>query len=309
MTCVSLHDLPPPSIKKKGWPWDFASTEIPNKKMYAKLWPKISVITPSFNQGKFLEETIRSVLLQGYPNIEYIIMDGGSSDESLGIIRKYERWISYWVSEKDNGQVDAVNRGVEISSGDIVSWLNSDDILLPECLFKVAQKFLENSQARIVFGERFNIDESGEFLDYQRLSGRAVKLSHVIFMGRWPFYQEAVFIKRSLWIQSAGLSEEYNVAFDLEFFLKCLKIEDAKTMPGAILGCWRHHGSQKLNRSISHILRHEHERIFADYGRNNIPIFLYKIFWSLGRRLWRMEFVDKSVSARDMYYRLRGIVD
>ena len=96
-------------------------------------WPRISIVTPSFNQGQFIEETIRSILLQGYPNLEYIIIDGGSTDESVEIIKKYEPWLTYWVSEKDRGQAHAINKGLERCTGEILAYINSDDYYYPGC--------------------------------------------------------------------------------------------------------------------------------------------------------------------------------
>lgn len=104
-------------------------------------WPKISIVTPSLNQGKYIEATIRSVLDQNYPNLEYIIIDGGSTDETLEIIRRYKDGISVFVCEKDKGQSDAINKGFKRASGEIVGWLNSDDIYLPSTLFLIGTLF------------------------------------------------------------------------------------------------------------------------------------------------------------------------
>ena len=125
---------------KKGWPWSEETPADPND--LKNDWPKISIITPSYNQGRYLEETLRSILLQNYPNLELIVIDGGSDDESIEIIKKYEPWIKYWVSEKDRGQSDAINKGVKLATGEILNWINSDDLLTPGCLKKVAEIFL-----------------------------------------------------------------------------------------------------------------------------------------------------------------------
>ncbi len=115
-------------------------------------FPKISIITPSYNQGCFLKNTIMSILDQGYPNLEYIICDGGSTDNSVDIIKKYENKITFWCSEKDNGQTDAINKGMKKATGDIVGWINSDDVLLPGSLFQIANFFAKNRDCEFMNG-------------------------------------------------------------------------------------------------------------------------------------------------------------
>ena len=114
--------------------------------------PKISVITPSYNQADFLEETILSVLNQNYPNLEYIIIDGGSTDRSVEIIKKYEKHLSYWVSEKDDGQSHAINKGLQHATGEIICWLCSDDLHVSDTLYTVAELFRLNPEIALLHG-------------------------------------------------------------------------------------------------------------------------------------------------------------
>lgn len=125
-------------------------------------YPRVSIVTPSYNQAEFLEATIRSVLEQDYPNIEYIICDGGSTDGSADIIRKYSAKLAWWCSERDNGQSDAINKGIARTSGSIVAWLNSDDTLLPGCISTVVGAFGEHPGAGLIFGGLEIIDEAGD---------------------------------------------------------------------------------------------------------------------------------------------------
>jgi glycosyltransferase involved in cell wall biosynthesis len=128
-------------IALNRWPWRHE----PNEDLYTTrtYWPKISIVTPSFNQGQYIEETILSVLNQGYPNLEYIIIDGGSTDNTVPILKKYQDKITYWVSEIDRGQSHALNKGFSKATGEIFAYLNSDDCYYPKTLFEVANSFLE----------------------------------------------------------------------------------------------------------------------------------------------------------------------
>jgi len=150
---VRLEDLPPPPAGKFGWPWTEASSLIPEKPFPGQEWPRISIVTPSYNQGAFIEETIRSVLLQNYPHLEYIVMDGGSSDSTQEILERYRPWISQVVSKPDHGQSDAIASGFQSAHGDILAWLCSDDLYLKGALVWAARKFLENPSIDLVCAE------------------------------------------------------------------------------------------------------------------------------------------------------------
>jgi glycosyltransferase involved in cell wall biosynthesis len=140
-----LTQLPPPPPGKSGWPWTEESEPMPALQSDGSEWPRISIITPSFNQGQFIEETIRSIILQNYPNLEYFIIDGGSSDISVEIIKKYEPWITYWISEPDRGESHAINKGFEKCTGVLVNWICSDDLLCKNALNQFAAHYFNDS--------------------------------------------------------------------------------------------------------------------------------------------------------------------
>src|ERR1700680_2414413 len=162
MTNCQLQGLPPPPIGKTGWPWTIESHKVPRLMANGQAWPKISIVTPSYNQGSFIEETIRSVLMQGYPNLEYIIMDGGSSDQTLDVINKYKPLLTHFESKPDRGQSHAINKGMAIGTGEILNWLNSDDFLEEGALIQMAEAFssaAEGVGAMVGIGHMIDLDK------------------------------------------------------------------------------------------------------------------------------------------------------
>ncbi|OJV14853.1 MAG: glycosyl transferase [Dyadobacter sp. 50-39] len=189
--------------------------------------PKITIVTPSFNQAKYLESTILSVLGQGYPNLEYIIIDGGSTDCSVEIIRKYERQLAYWVSGPDGGLYDALQKGFAQSSGEIMAWLNADDMYHPKSLFTVAEIFERFGNVQWLMGSNTFFDEAGRPFLYDDLpyGQRWSRLRLQLFDGRF-IQQESVFWRRTLWQQAGGyIDQNYPLAADFELWLRFFKHE------------------------------------------------------------------------------------
>jgi len=180
-------------------------------------WPLIRVVTPSYNQGRFLEESLRSVLLQGYPNLEYAIRDGGSSDESVEIIRRYEPWMASWVSEPDGGQADAINRGLMDVSADLVAFLNSDDIYYAAALRRAAEKH-RRDHARILFGKGMWIDEeSRPIAEYPTF-----RPSFYAFEWTCTLCQPAVFLPLEVFRTVGPFNAGIYASFDFEYWFRCL---------------------------------------------------------------------------------------
>lgn len=213
----------------------------------SKAAPKISVITPSFNQDKYLEQTIKSVVSQEYPNLEYLIFDGGSTDNSVSIIKKYAKKYPYikWRSRKDKGQVNALNDGLKQASGEIISYLNSDDFYLSGTLQKVATFFRKNPDKTWVVGDCKVTKKSLNWTFFLKrimpfhLSKLAIKIYN-------PINQPAVFLTRKL-IKKVGIFDSsLHFAFDYDYWLRCSKF----SLPGRIkrqLAVFRIHNNSKGN--------------------------------------------------------------
>ena len=207
---LSRDDLPPLSPGASYSPWPEETLVL------AQPWPanppKVSIVTPSFNQAEYLEATIRSVLLQGYPNLEYIVIDGGSTDGSLAIIRKYERWISSWVSQPDRGQTDAIQKGFDLCSGEFFNFINSDDLLAPNCLNQIVKYF---AQSDIVAGGNVN------FSPIHRTTIFPSDLDPVkLINGKGVFQQQSLWMRCDIIRECGGWNLELDYVFDLEMAIR-----------------------------------------------------------------------------------------
>ncbi|HEY9604711.1 MAG TPA: glycosyltransferase family 2 protein [Allocoleopsis sp.] len=235
---LTLKDLPPPPPGKSGWPWTTRIKPLPEKMPDGSQWPRLSIITPSYNQGQFLEATIRSVLLQGYPNLEYIIIDGGSSDRSVELIKKYEKYLFYWHSQNDRGQADAINQGLERSSGEILGWINSDDVYVKGTFLKILKAFHTRSDCIVVHGNRILINEKGEVTGWMSLpSFDPEKLVYNVC-------SETAFWQRSAMEKVGLLNAHLQFAIDLEFFGRLYKQGEFMKL-NDYLGYFRYHSTNK----------------------------------------------------------------
>jgi glycosyltransferase involved in cell wall biosynthesis len=251
-------------------------------------WPRISIITPTYNQGQFLEETIRSVLLQGYPNLEYIVIDGGSRDDSVDIIRKYEPWLAYWVSEADEGQSHAINKGLARSSGDIVAWLNSDDVYLKGTLFKVARGFAAAEQAHVVHGDVVYIDKDSARLPLGIYRSKDTTLLRKLLYWRgWDLPQPAVFFTRELYRQLGELDQTLQYALDYDYFLRAALRYRFHRLP-EILATYRLHEASKTGLGEAQKVRFyaECNRVVRRYVKSNTTLYWkWRVRYSLRRPL------------------------
>jgi glycosyltransferase involved in cell wall biosynthesis len=185
-------------------------------------YPKISLVTPSLNQGRFIQETIQSVLSQNYPNLEYLVMDGGSSDNTLAVLKSYSNQLK-WISEKDSGQTNAINKGLRMASGDILAYLNADDLLLPGTLLKVAHLFMEHPEAMWIIGQCRIINEDNR--EIRRLitayKNLWLRLSHPSILLITDYIsQPATFWRANVMNEMGYLDESLHYVMDYEYWLR-----------------------------------------------------------------------------------------
>ncbi len=224
----TLSDLPAAPASRCGWPWTEECPDLSSTFSHGRDWPRVSLVIPSFNQGRYLEEAIRAALLQGYPDLELIIIDGGSTDSTLDVIKKYEKWLSYWVSEPDRGQSHAINKGLALCTGKYFNWNNTDDVLTKGSLGRTVSALEDNPGAGGVTGYVMIIDSDSNVI--------SVNDNHPLLKGRSGFLHDVErcveFLKcgcqpgglmvRELVLQVGGIDEDIHYAMDVDLFLRVM---------------------------------------------------------------------------------------
>ena len=263
MRCPNLSTLSDPLKNKSGWPWIEGSTQLPNTMVDGKQWPRISIVTPSFNQHQYIEETIRSVLLQGYPNLEYIIIDGGSTDGSVEIIRKYESWLTYLHIGKDDGQADAISKGFQKATGVILAWINSDDCYRPKAFQRVARFFTKHPDIVFANGD-VNITDAASRIQ-QRLYCIRPCPTVTATLGKHCWPQQGCFWRRWAYEKVGGVDPLFQFCMDRDLFIRLASIGPSKRIKGPPLADFRQHPGAKSSKMMN-VRNREAAEITAKYS-------------------------------------------
>ena len=239
--------------------------------------PTISIVTPSLNQGNFIEKTILSVIEQHYPNLEFLIVDGGSTDNTLDILKKYDQHIR-WFSERDSGQTNAINKGLRMTGGTIVAYLNADDILLPSSLMRIAKSFLDNPEINWITGKCAIIDEQGRnfrstisFYKNLLLFSRSYR---VLLITNY-LSQPATFWRRTLMEKCGMLDESFNYVMDYEYWLRLWQATPPHIIRNDLAGfrIQRNSKTTTFGHSLDYI--EEEKRILERYAPSKIWKYLH----------------------------------
>jgi len=243
--------------------------------------PKISIITPSFNQAQFIEETVKSVVEQNYPNLEYIIKDAGSTDGSLEIIKKYaSRYpkIIKWISKKDKGQTDGINQGIKMATGDVLAYLNSDDVYLPNTLQTVAEEFIKHPEAMWITGDYFIIDNTGKkiqsyvagYKELLRKKPTFIKLAIANYI-----IQPSTFWRRSLMKKIGIFDPSLRYCMDYDYWMRAIKQSPPIVMDRRF-SLFRIHKTSKGGSQFDRQFKEEHQ-VLKRYTSNFPLLLLHKV--------------------------------
>lgn len=276
-------------------------------------YPKISIVTPNYNGAMFLEQTIQSVLSQNYPNLEYIVIDGGSTDNSVEIIKKYETQLTYWVSEPDRGLYDAIQKGFNKSTGEIMAWINSDDLYHPKALFTVAEIF-DMKRVNWLQGIPSFFDEKGRTIAVEPLK-RWSKFDYYLGDFQW-IQQESVFWRRSLWEKSGSkMATEMKYAGDLELWLRFFRYDKLFVIK-SLLGGFRMRSKEQLSLNFIEEYLEEARAKIKNELENNLPndekdllnsikkhnAIMLKLRFTILKRILNKFFYSKLVKKKELYF-------
>jgi glycosyltransferase involved in cell wall biosynthesis len=230
-----------------------------------KNYPKISIVTPSYNQGNYLEQTLLSVIEQNYPNLEYIVIDGASTDNSVEIIKKYEKYLTYWVSEPDKGLYDALQKGFVRTTGEIMAWINSDDLYYPKALATVAEVFESFPQVQWLSGHPTCIDEYGRIV-YISPERKYSKYLYLTQKNTDWIQQESTFWRRTLWEKTnSQLDTSLKLAGDFELWMRFFSVANVHIIP-TLLGAFRIRANNQKSLNNYEDYVEEAEKIIEKYA-------------------------------------------
>lgn len=253
MRCPTLKELPAPPSGKRGWPWTEETPQLADTTPDGSAWPRISMVTPSYNQGRFIEETIRAVLLQGYPNLEYIIVDDKSTDGTIEVLKKYESWIKILAGEENRGMSQAINRGFKECAGEIITWISSDDVYFPRAFYNVGSRWPEVKECGAIIGAFHFMDENSK-IDRERHPPRLpqkapIDLS-IISPEEWRLHQVSTFyLARALDRAGRSVREDLHSNMDRELLYRICKGHKIFLITEALAAFRRHPKSKSWSVS------------------------------------------------------------
>ena len=239
----------------------------------------VSIVIPSLNKGDFIEETIASINDQNYRNIEIIVIDGGSNDKTIQILRRYRKAFAHCISEPDNGQSEAINKGVALAKGDIVGWLNADDLLYPDGIESIVKGFKNHQSAGLVYGGGSKIDIDGKIvkdIPYRAVDRRLLKQLYYML-------QPSMYFKRKTFLDVGGVAVNYHLAMDWDLVLKVSKVADLVAVPQKIAKLRMYDGTKtsagglKTYQEIADIGRRHNGITDVNYISYHARKFLYKV--------------------------------
>ncbi|MDH5716426.1 MAG: glycosyltransferase [Spirochaetia bacterium] len=267
--------------------------------------PKITVVTPSFNQGDFLRETIESVLNQNYPNLEYFIIDGGSTDNSVEIIKQYEDKIDWWVSEKDKGQSDAIRKGFERATGQLLAWLNSDDVYFPNALIKIGEAYMKNSNAAIFAGGLAVGEIKDGPIKKCSLPSKVPKFFYKY--GMIGTGQQASFFNTDVYKKTKGIDINLFIRMDMDIMYRMLKENPEICVIKEMVGFFRWHEKTKSTKSAE-IFYKEWNNFYKEINVSTrkikftiLLLKIYKIFNMIYFKSWLMTIFLKGKYMKDVW--------